>query len=154
MNSTWRWLSGSLATGSSHTFTDIAGNPHAASIAALHHHGVINGRTDTSYAPASPVTRGQMGSFLARLMTMHGDAGYLPGTAASSTTTTTRPPTTTTTRPADGLTRDTAAETVIFNQHNQARAAAGPTGKASGRDRVGQYVQMSGVALPINKTHN
>src|SRR3546814_16174245 len=54
MNSTWRWLSGSLATGSSHTFTDIAGNPHAASIAALHHHGVINGRTDTSYAPASP----------------------------------------------------------------------------------------------------
>src|SRR3546814_1251592 len=23
MNSTWRWLSGSLATGSSHTFTDI-----------------------------------------------------------------------------------------------------------------------------------
>src|SRR3546814_12889919 len=54
MNSTWRWLSGSLATGSSHTFTDIAGNPHAASIAALHPHGVINGRTDTSYAPASP----------------------------------------------------------------------------------------------------
>src|SRR3546814_16861266 len=56
---------------------------------------------------------------------MHGDAGYLPGTAASATTTTTRPPTPATTRPADGLTRDTAAETVIFNQHNQARAAAG-----------------------------
>src|SRR3546814_18267471 len=94
MNSTWRWLSGSLATGSSHTFTDIAGNPHAASIAALHHHGVINGRPDTPYAPASPVTRGQMGSFQARPMTLHGDYGSLHGTAAPSTTTTPPPPTT------------------------------------------------------------
>src|SRR3546814_16187870 len=119
MNSTWRWLSGSLATGSSHTFTDIAGNPRAASIAALHHHGVINGRTDTSYAPASPVTRGQMGSFLARLMPMHGDDGYLPGTAASSTTTPHRPPTTPPTRPADDPTRNTAPETQLCHTHNQ-----------------------------------
>ena len=48
------------------TFTDIADNPHAASIQALADAGVTRGCTKTTFCPDRIVTRAQMDKFLAR----------------------------------------------------------------------------------------
>jgi hypothetical protein len=47
-------------------FTDDQGNVHEFNINALANMGVIQGRTADSFEPASPVTRGQVASLLAR----------------------------------------------------------------------------------------
>jgi len=52
-------------------FRDIAGNPHHDEIARLTGAGVVTGTTATTYAPAAPVTRGQMATFLARTYEAH-----------------------------------------------------------------------------------
>jgi hypothetical protein len=49
-------------------FTDIAGSVHAFAITCLTGFGITEGVTPTTYAPARPVTRGQMATFLARTL--------------------------------------------------------------------------------------
>ncbi len=49
-------------------FTDIAGNPHAHAIRALHAAGVINGVSSTAYDPTANVTRAQMAKIVVDMM--------------------------------------------------------------------------------------
>lgn len=49
-------------------FTDISGNTHEANIECVAWYGVTSGKTATTYAPRDPVTRGQMASFLVRML--------------------------------------------------------------------------------------
>lgn len=53
-------------------FTDVAGNVHRDRIDCVVWYGVARGVTETSYEPASGVTREQMATFLARLLTEAG----------------------------------------------------------------------------------
>lgn len=123
MHGTWTWLAGTELAADGQPFHDLGGNPYAADVAALYVHGVINGKLD-GYDPGGPVTRGQMGSFLARLMVMHADAGHLPEHEAVTTTTVVA--TTSTTAPAaSGLVRVPEAEAQILAHHNEGRAAYG-----------------------------
>lgn len=128
MQGTWWWLTGELVIADGQPFHDLGGNPYAEDVAGLYVHGVVNGK-HAGYDPAGPVTRAQMGSFVARLMVMHADAGHVPDIAAV-TTTTVAPTTTTSSPPPDepppsGLRHDTAGEAELFALHNEARAAAG-----------------------------
>ncbi|MTV25115.1 hypothetical protein FTX61_06745 [Nitriliruptoraceae bacterium ZYF776] len=50
------------------SYPDTAGNTHEVAIAQLEELGIVQGRADGSYAPASSVTRAQMASFLVRTM--------------------------------------------------------------------------------------
>lgn len=59
---------------SSQGFTDIAGNVHADAINQLAELGVVHGVDDATYAPARPVTRAQMASFLVRAYELAADA--------------------------------------------------------------------------------
>lgn len=127
MNGTWEWMTGSRVTAEGQPFGDLAGNPHAADIAGLYVHGVVNGK-GSGYDPAGVVNRGQMGSFLARLLSMHADGGHYPDIAAVTTTTvapTTTTTTTTTTTPPMQNGRDTAAEASLFAHHNNERTSRG-----------------------------
>ena len=53
-------------------FTDIDGSVHEASIRCAAAYGFINGTTSTTFSPGAPVTRGQIASFLARLVAFSG----------------------------------------------------------------------------------
>ncbi|MGQ0847897.1 MAG: S-layer homology domain-containing protein [Actinomycetota bacterium] len=55
-----------LAPSSNTPFSDIAGNPHAADIAAVAAAGITSGCGGGRYCPTNPVTREQMATFLAR----------------------------------------------------------------------------------------
>lgn len=57
-------------------FTDIVGDTHQAMIACAAWYGLTTGRTATTFDPAMTVTRGQMASFLARMIDY---AGAHPG---------------------------------------------------------------------------
>lgn len=59
---------------SSQGFTDIDGNVHADAINQLAELGVAAGIDGTTYAPARPVTRAQMASFLVRAYELAADA--------------------------------------------------------------------------------
>ena len=52
---------------SSH-FGDLGGNTHEAAVDCLAWHGIAAGRGGDRFDPASPVTRGQLASFVARLL--------------------------------------------------------------------------------------
>jgi hypothetical protein len=54
----------SLPPSSSHPFTDIAGSPHAADIAAIYRAHITAGCAPTRYCPSNPVLRDQMATFL------------------------------------------------------------------------------------------
>lgn len=62
-------------------FRDIAGNAHARSIRRLVAAGIVSGRTAQRYAPARPVQRDQMATFLLRAAEYA--AGLEPGTLQS-----------------------------------------------------------------------
>ena len=51
-------------------FGDVAGNTHAAAIDLLYRYGITTGTSDTSYNPSGDLSRGQMGSFLVRLLAL------------------------------------------------------------------------------------
>jgi pimeloyl-ACP methyl ester carboxylesterase len=53
-------------------FTDTSGNTHRAAIDCVVFHGVAQGTSSTTYAPAATVTRAQMASFIARLVRASG----------------------------------------------------------------------------------
>ncbi len=72
-------------------FDDVADSSHRATIACLAWYGITAGTTPSTYAPALPVSRAQMASFLARLIDYvvahpgSGDNGRaLPGSAPPS----------------------------------------------------------------------
>ncbi len=72
-------------------FGDIADSAHRGTIACLAWYGITSGLTTSTYAPALPVTRAQMASFLARVIdyvAAHpgpGDAGHtLPASAQAA----------------------------------------------------------------------
>jgi hypothetical protein len=75
----------SLPPGTPGTFTDVTngGDPHGAgtdnadAINALFKAGVVNGKTSTTYEPASPVSRGEFAAFFARYLQLLVDAGKL-----------------------------------------------------------------------------
>lgn len=60
-------------------FGDIAGNTHEAAVACAAWYGVTTGRSTSTYAPDMVVDRGQMASFLARMID---HAAAHPGTGA------------------------------------------------------------------------
>lgn len=60
-------------------FGDLAGNTHRDTVACAAWYGITTGRTARAYAPDAPVTRGQMASFLARMMD---HAAQRPGSGA------------------------------------------------------------------------
>lgn len=78
-------------------FADIAGSPHAGYINAIAAAGITSGCNPqgTLYCPTTPVSRGQMATFLGRALNL---APITP--PPPTTTTTTAPPTTTTTTPS------------------------------------------------------
>lgn len=49
-------------------FTDVAGSVHQQAIACAVHHQLTGGTSPTTYGPAQPVTRGQLATFVARLL--------------------------------------------------------------------------------------
>ncbi len=51
-------------------FDDVAGNIHAAAIDLLYRYGITTGTSDTTYNPSGGLSRGQMGSFLVRLLSL------------------------------------------------------------------------------------
>ena len=51
-------------------FGDVAGNIHAAAIDLLHRYGITTGVSATSFDPSGDLSRGQMGSFLVRLLSL------------------------------------------------------------------------------------
>src|SRR3546814_203186 len=54
-------------------FGDVtAGNPHRMAVGCLVEHGITTGIDADTYGPASPVTRGQMATFLLRLLEASG----------------------------------------------------------------------------------
>lgn len=55
-----------LPAGSGNPFSDVTGGAHAADIAAIATAGITTGCAPSRYCPFNPVTRAQMGSFLAR----------------------------------------------------------------------------------------
>lgn len=57
-----------LPESGTHSFTDVAGNPHEPAIAAVTQAGIANGYPDGTYRPRHVVTRGQMAAFLARAL--------------------------------------------------------------------------------------
>ena len=64
-------------------FTDVpASNVHARAIACLVAWEITQGRTPTSYGPADPVNRGQMATFLARMIRLTGAELPAPTTPA------------------------------------------------------------------------
>ncbi|MGH3442489.1 MAG: S-layer homology domain-containing protein [Nitriliruptorales bacterium] len=60
-------------------FPDDDGSPHEPNIDFVAHHGIVNGYGDGTFRPDERVTREQMASFLARVLTAAGFA--LPGPA-------------------------------------------------------------------------
>ena len=58
---------------SSQGFTDVDGNVHADAINQLAELGVVHGVDDSTYAPARPVSRAQMASFLVRAYELAAD---------------------------------------------------------------------------------
>lgn len=54
------------------TFTDAGTGVHRPSIDCVVWYGVAHGTTATTYSPAGPVTRGQMASFIARMLNRSG----------------------------------------------------------------------------------
>ncbi|MBS3942397.1 MAG: PD40 domain-containing protein [Actinobacteria bacterium] len=54
-------------------FSDVAGNVHADAINQLAELGIVHGIDDATYAPARPVTRAQMASFLVRAYELAAD---------------------------------------------------------------------------------
>ena len=70
------------------TFSDTAGSVHEGYINAAAEHGIVNGRTDGTFGPNDPVTRGQAAAMLARALAIV-DAtvpGPAPFTDISGTT--------------------------------------------------------------------
>lgn len=57
------------------TFPDIEGNVHAENIVRIATAGLTGGTADGRYDPAAPVSRAQMGTFLARLLALLVDGG-------------------------------------------------------------------------------
>lgn len=55
-------------------FVDVYGNVHHHAIECIAEHGIGNGTSPTRYTPARPVTRGQLASFVVRLMERSGAA--------------------------------------------------------------------------------
>ena len=65
-----------LASGSAR-FDDLSGSDNAAAINALADAGVINGKTTTTYEPASPVSRAEFAALFARYLQLLVDAGAI-----------------------------------------------------------------------------
>lgn len=57
------------------TFDDVDGHVHQAAIEAVAAAGIAQGDTDGTYGPDDPVTRGQLGTFVARLLEVFVAAG-------------------------------------------------------------------------------
>ena len=57
-------------------FEDTEGNVHEVAIGCVAIYGITTGRTETTYDPQDPVTRGQMASFIYRALT--GAFGDIP----------------------------------------------------------------------------
>lgn len=57
------------------TFPDIEGNVHAENIVRIATAGLTGGTADGRYDPGAPVSRAQMGTFLARLLALLVDSG-------------------------------------------------------------------------------
>lgn len=57
-------------------FADVDGHVHQAAIEAVTAAGIAQGDTDGTYRPDDPVTRGQLGTFVSRLLDAFVDAGF------------------------------------------------------------------------------
>jgi len=59
-------------------FVDDAGSVHEPNIDKVAAAGLAAGTSDTTFAPSSPVLRGQMATFLARLLDLFVETGVTP----------------------------------------------------------------------------
>lgn len=78
---TWEARTGAPLPPAPAPFVDVAGTTHADNIGRVAAAGLTGGVSSTRFAPDEPVTRAQMGSFLARLLALlvrDGDVAYPP----------------------------------------------------------------------------
>jgi hypothetical protein len=61
-------IAGAALPDARHPFEDVVGTTHEAAIARAWRAGLVNGTGDDRYDPHGPVRRGQMASFLVRLL--------------------------------------------------------------------------------------